>query len=208
VLGDRLTDRIGDADPVHPCDCLELICLRGGQAQGHVLLVSRRRSPSVSRYHGGGRSTSRLDPLYRENGPQLNAALAGHRNPASRQGSRRRGWSINGAERWQTVATGGKSLRPENGSNKPKPLPPVAAGCRSERMVKSMFATACHRLPTIPYLLERKSIAWLRKGDREPLRPQGNTAPFRSPARTRILSMSVASVGRHPRTAQRAKAGA
>jgi hypothetical protein len=44
----------------------------------------------------------------------------------------------------------------------------------SERMAKSMFATACHRLPTIPYLLERESTSWLRKEieSREPEGPQ------------------------------------
>ena len=46
------------------------------------------------------------------------------------------GWSINGAKRSQPVATSGKWESPENGSNKPKPLPPVATGCRSERMVR------------------------------------------------------------------------
>jgi hypothetical protein len=30
-------------------------------------------------------------------------------------------------------------------------------------MIKRTFATACHRLPTIPYLLERGSIFGLRK---------------------------------------------
>jgi hypothetical protein len=41
-------------------------------------------------------------------------------------------------------------------------------------MVKSMFATACHRLPTIAYLLERESTSWLRKEieSREPEGPQ------------------------------------
>jgi hypothetical protein len=36
------------------------------------------------------------------------------------------GWSIYGAERSQPVATGGKWVGPENGSNKPKT---VAVGC-------------------------------------------------------------------------------
>src|SRR5919108_2585014 len=43
-------------------------------------------------------------------------------------------WSIYGAE-W-SVATGGKWDDRENGSNKPKPLPWVATGCRSGRMVR------------------------------------------------------------------------
>jgi GNAT superfamily N-acetyltransferase len=44
----------------------------------------------------------------------------------------------------------------------------------SQRIVKSMFATACHRLPTIPYLLERGSNSWLRKRNdsREPEGPR------------------------------------
>src|SRR5438046_4497465 len=47
-----------------------------------------------------------------------------------------RGWSIYGAERSQPVATGGKWVGPENGSDKRKPLPWVATSCRSERMVR------------------------------------------------------------------------
>src|SRR4051794_28634803 len=47
-----------------------------------------------------------------------------------------RGWSIYGAERSQPVAIGGKWECPENGEIRPKPLPPVASGCRSERMVR------------------------------------------------------------------------
>jgi hypothetical protein len=37
-----------------------------------------------------------------------------------------------------------------------------------------MFATASHRLPTIPYLLERELLSWLRKEieSREPEGPQ------------------------------------
>ena len=38
-----------------------------------------------------------------------------------------------GRNQWQPVANG---TSPENGSNKPKPLPPVATSCRSERMVR------------------------------------------------------------------------
>jgi hypothetical protein len=38
-------------------------------------------------------------------------------------------WSIYGAERSQPVATGGKWDCPENGSNKPRPLPWVATSC-------------------------------------------------------------------------------
>jgi hypothetical protein len=45
-------------------------------------------------------------------------------------------WSIYGAERSQPVATGGKWDCPENGSNKPKPLPWVATSCRAPKMVR------------------------------------------------------------------------
>jgi hypothetical protein len=45
-------------------------------------------------------------------------------------------------------------------------------------MVKRTFATACHRLPTIPYLLKRGSIPWLRNEieSREPEGPQDSVA--------------------------------
>jgi hypothetical protein len=46
-------------------------------------------------------------------------------------------------------------------------------------MVKSMFATACHRLPTIPYLLERESTSWLRK-EIESREPEGPQDSFRT----------------------------
>jgi hypothetical protein len=39
-------------------------------------------------------------------------------------------WSIYGAEQAQAVASGRKWNGRENGSNKPKPLPWVATGCR------------------------------------------------------------------------------
>jgi len=57
-------------------------------------------------------------------------------NPPSHQRFRRRRWSVHGAYRAQPVATGGKCASLGNGSNKPKPLPPVATSCRSERMVR------------------------------------------------------------------------
>jgi hypothetical protein len=44
-------------------------------------------------------------------------------------------WSAYGAERSQPVATGRKWDGSRNGSNKRKPLPWVATGCRSWRMV-------------------------------------------------------------------------
>jgi hypothetical protein len=45
-------------------------------------------------------------------------------------------WSIYGAERAQPMATGRKWDGRENGSNARKPLPWVATGCRSGRMVR------------------------------------------------------------------------
>jgi hypothetical protein len=65
-----------------------------------------------------------------------------------------------GRNRWQPVANGDRA---QDGSNRPfgnrwQPTATVA-----ERMVKSMFATACHPLPTIPFLLERGSASGLRK---------------------------------------------
>jgi hypothetical protein len=49
----------------------------------------------------------------------------------------------------------------------------VATSCDHLCMVKSMFATACHRLPTIPYLLERESTSWLCKERSSPANPKG-----------------------------------
>ena len=76
---------------------------------------------------------------------------------------RAKGWSIYGAKRAQPVATGRKWDRAENGSNEPIGNRCQAAATVPERMVKSVFATACHPLPTIPFLLERGSTSWLRK---------------------------------------------
>jgi hypothetical protein len=45
-------------------------------------------------------------------------------------------WSLYGAPWLQPVATGRKSLARENGSIKPRPLPPAAASCRLKRMVR------------------------------------------------------------------------
>jgi hypothetical protein len=66
----------------------------------------------------------------------------------------------------QAGATGGNQWQmgaPENRSNKPIRNPWQPTATVSQRMVKSMFATACRRLPTIPYLLERESTSWLCK---------------------------------------------
>jgi hypothetical protein len=83
-------------------------------------------------------------------------------------------WSIYGAQRAQPVATRGKWEGAENGSNRPIGNRWQPTATVSERMVKSMLATACHRLPTITYLLERESLSWLRKEieSREPEGPQ------------------------------------
>jgi hypothetical protein len=42
-----------------------------------------------------------------------------------------------------------------------------------------MFATACQRLPKIPYLLERGSSSWLRK-EIESREPEGPPDSFRT----------------------------
>src|SRR2546425_13116953 len=62
-----------------------------------------------------------------------------------------------GRNRWQPVASGSP---PKNGSNKPFGNRWQRTATVPERMVKSTFATACHRLPTTPYLLERESTSW------------------------------------------------
>ena len=61
-------------------------------------------------------------------------------------------------------ASGGNRDSLENRSNKPIRNQWQPTATVSERMVKSMFATACQRLPTIPFLLERESTSRLRKG--------------------------------------------
>jgi hypothetical protein len=61
-------------------------------------------------------------------------------------------WSLYGAPWLQPVATSGRWRGREDRLNRRKPLLSVATGCLSRSMVKSMFATACHRLPTIPFL--------------------------------------------------------
>jgi hypothetical protein len=52
----------------------------------------------------------------------------------------------------QLVAIAGKIERLLNRRNTRNPLPRIARDCGKEFVVKSMFATACHPLPTIPYL--------------------------------------------------------
>jgi hypothetical protein len=49
----------------------------------------------------------------------------------------------------------------------------------SQRMVKRTFATACHPLPTIPYLIERESTSRLRK-EIESREPEGPQDSFRT----------------------------
>ena len=74
----------------------------------------------------------------------------------------------------QAGATSRKCEGLENGSNKPIGNSWQPTATVLERMVKSMFATACHRLPTIPYLLERGSLhgSAKRNESREPEGPQ------------------------------------
>ena len=60
------------------------------------------------------------------------------------------GWSLYGAPWLQSVATGRKRNTLRNRKNEPKPLPSVATNRRSQRMVRSAFATACHRLRSPP----------------------------------------------------------
>jgi hypothetical protein len=75
------------------------------------------------------------------------------------------------------VAIGGKADTPENRSDKPIRNCWQPTATVSERMVKSMFAAACHRLPTIPFLLERESISWLRK-ESSPANPKARRIRF------------------------------
>ena len=94
-------------------------------------------------------------------------------------------WSVYGAERAQPLATDRKWERPNNGSNRRIRSRWQPTATVSGRMVKSMFATACHRLPTIPYLLERESTSWLRKEieSREPEGPKDSGEARRTQAR-------------------------
>jgi hypothetical protein len=69
---------------------------------------------------------------------------------------RRRGWSVYGAYWSQPTATGGKCTSPEIGSNKPKPLPPVATSCRSERMVRRRSAPYPAQIPSRSRLRQRR----------------------------------------------------
>jgi hypothetical protein len=79
-------------------------------------------------------------------------------------------WSPAGAtggNRWQM----GRGRKPLKQADR-QPVAPTATV--SQRMVKRTFATGCHRLRTIPYLLERESTSRLRKEieSREPEGPQ------------------------------------
>jgi hypothetical protein len=101
-------------------------------------------------------------------------------------------WSVYGAKGAQPVATARKWLRSENGSNMPIGNRWQPTATVSQRMVRSTFATACHRLPTIPFLLERGSTFWLRKEieSREPEGPQDSM-----PALSTLAASVVASGG-------------
>jgi hypothetical protein len=59
------------------------------------------------------------------------------------------GWSTYGARRAQTVATGRKPGGVKTRSNKPIRNRWQPTATFSQRMVKSMFATVCHRLPPV-----------------------------------------------------------
>jgi hypothetical protein len=70
--------------------------------------------------------------------PSLSISTPRERQPS--QGAQHRAtaqtWSTYGAKRSQPVATGRKCSSTKNGRNKRKPLPLVAARCRSKRMVR------------------------------------------------------------------------
>jgi hypothetical protein len=87
----------------------------------------------------GGFRDAPVDPLHTETDYETRRRADGTSKSASHQRSRRRGWSINGAERSQTVATGGKADRPQNGSNKPEPSPTLANSCAHNEMVRRGF---------------------------------------------------------------------
>ena len=85
------------------------------------------------------RGWSVLEPGQRNQWPSLGRAGRWSRSACSRPSIASTDdavWSIYGAERGQPVASGRKSKGRKNGSNKPKPLPPIATGCRSGRMVR------------------------------------------------------------------------
>jgi hypothetical protein len=103
----------------------------------------------------------------------------GGRSPVPIKDSRYPAWSFYGAKPAQPVATSGKSDDPKNRSNKPIGNRWQLTATVPQRMVKSMFATACHRLPTVPYLLERESTSWLRK-EIESREPEGPQDSFRT----------------------------
>jgi hypothetical protein len=92
------------------------------------------------------------------------------------------------------VATGGKWDALKNRSNRPIRNRWQPTATVSQRMVKSMFATTCQRLPTIPYLLERGSTFWLHKEieSREPEGPQDSHRDYQLPI---ALSQRVAVSG-------------
>jgi hypothetical protein len=78
-------------------------------------------------------------------------------------------WSPAGAtsgNRWQM----GRARKPLKLAD-PQPVPQPTATV-PQHMVKSMFAIACHPLPTIPYLSARGSIFKLRK-EIESREPEG-----------------------------------
>jgi hypothetical protein len=74
-----------------------------------------------------GRQPTELRGGYPLTSPPRNTDVAG---------ADTRTWSICGAERSQPGATGRESGNRQNGLDRRKPLPCVATGCRSERMVR------------------------------------------------------------------------
>jgi hypothetical protein len=109
---------------------------------------------------------------------------------------------IYGAQRAQPVATGGKWDDPENRSNKPIRNRSQPTATVRERMVKRTFATACHRLPMIPYLLGRGSTSGLRKEKRVPRtrRPAGLDENLTDADRSQTPARSFARVEEVRRT--------
>jgi len=114
--------------------------------EGFELDVHRRDEQS---HDGHGAD----DPLSTGRCPIDDRGAGPGRNAFTHQGLGVQGWSTYGAKRAQPVATRGKCEGLENSSNKPIGNPWQPTATVPERMVKSVFATACHQLPTIPYLV-------------------------------------------------------
>jgi hypothetical protein len=93
-----------------------------------------------------------FDPLSRRSIQRRNRAHDGAGNLVRSRDLRPRGWSVYGAWRSQPVATHGKWEGPRNGSNKPKPLPPVATSCHRAWMVKrGSIVGVCESPNAVPW---------------------------------------------------------